>query len=162
VSRRANLSRANFDAIQGCSVAGAVLTRYPASPAISGRYHRARLASGIAMISRSRDSRFGCSVPSVHSQELLYESLLNWQPRRAVPPGSRVCSSRNVLPDPEIAAERPGSPHAKSRRRPADTSSSQRGRASIRLRQSTARSNLPSPNFSAGRPRRWKACLNDW
>jgi transcription-repair coupling factor (superfamily II helicase) len=44
--------------------------------------------------------------PSVHSQELLYESLLNWQPDALFLPEAELAAVENVLPDPEIAAER--------------------------------------------------------
>ena len=44
--------------------------------------------------------------PSVHSQELLYESLLNWQPDALFLPEAEFAAAENVLPDPEIAAER--------------------------------------------------------
>ena len=44
--------------------------------------------------------------PSVHSQELLYESLLNWQPEALFLPEAEFAAAENVLPDPEIAAER--------------------------------------------------------
>jgi len=44
--------------------------------------------------------------PSVHSQELLYESLLNWQPDALFLPEAELVAVENVLPDPEIAAER--------------------------------------------------------
>jgi transcription-repair coupling factor (superfamily II helicase) len=44
--------------------------------------------------------------PSVHSQELLYESLLNWQPDALFLPEAEFAAIKNILPDPEIAAER--------------------------------------------------------
>jgi transcription-repair coupling factor (superfamily II helicase) len=44
--------------------------------------------------------------PSVHSQELLYESLLNWQPNALFLPEAEFAAIENILPDPEIAAER--------------------------------------------------------
>ncbi|PYI60211.1 MAG: transcription-repair coupling factor [Verrucomicrobia bacterium] len=44
--------------------------------------------------------------PSVHSQELFYESLLNWQPEALFLPEAELAAVENVLPDPEIAAER--------------------------------------------------------
>ncbi len=44
--------------------------------------------------------------PSVHSQELFYESLLNWQPDALFLPEAELAAVENVLPDPEIAAER--------------------------------------------------------
>ena len=44
--------------------------------------------------------------PSVHSQELFYESLLNWQPNALFLPEAEFTAIENVLPDPEMAAER--------------------------------------------------------
>jgi transcription-repair coupling factor (superfamily II helicase) len=44
--------------------------------------------------------------PSVHSQELFYESLLNWLPDALFLPEAEFAAVENVLPDPEIAAER--------------------------------------------------------
>ena len=44
--------------------------------------------------------------PTVHSQELFYESLLNWQPDALFLPEVELGAAENVLPDPEIAAER--------------------------------------------------------
>ena len=43
---------------------------------------------------------------SVHSQELLYESLLNWRSDALFLPEAELVAVENVLPDPEIAAER--------------------------------------------------------
>jgi transcription-repair coupling factor (superfamily II helicase) len=44
--------------------------------------------------------------PNVRSQELLYESLLNWQPNALFLPDAEFAAVENILPDPEIAAER--------------------------------------------------------
>ena len=44
--------------------------------------------------------------PSVHSQETLYESLLNWHPDALFLPEAEFAAVENILPDPEIAAER--------------------------------------------------------
>jgi transcription-repair coupling factor (superfamily II helicase) len=44
--------------------------------------------------------------PGVHSQEVFYESLLNWQPDALFLPEAELTGIENVLPDPEIAAER--------------------------------------------------------
>src|SRR5205807_1757611 len=46
------------------------------------------------------------SCPSVRSQELLYETLLNWQPNALFLPEAEIAAVENILPDPEIAAER--------------------------------------------------------
>src|SRR6184192_900228 len=52
------------------------------------------------------DSTIWLLCPSVHSQELFYESLLNWQPDALFLPEAEIAAVENVLPDPEIAAER--------------------------------------------------------
>jgi transcription-repair coupling factor (superfamily II helicase) len=44
--------------------------------------------------------------PSVRSQELFYETLLNWQPNALFLPEAELAAVENILPDPEIAAER--------------------------------------------------------
>jgi transcription-repair coupling factor (superfamily II helicase) len=44
--------------------------------------------------------------PSVRSQELLYESLLNWHPEPLFLPEAELAAMENILPDPEIASER--------------------------------------------------------
>jgi transcription-repair coupling factor (superfamily II helicase) len=52
------------------------------------------------------DSTVWILCPSVHSQESLYESLLNWQPDALFLPEAEFAAAENILPDPEIAAER--------------------------------------------------------
>ena len=52
------------------------------------------------------DSTIWVFCPSVHSQELFHESLLNWQPDSLFLPEAELAAVENVLPDPEIAAER--------------------------------------------------------
>ncbi|HEY5992247.1 MAG TPA: transcription-repair coupling factor [Candidatus Udaeobacter sp.] len=52
------------------------------------------------------DSTMWVLCPSVHSQEIFYESLLNWQPDALFLPEAELAAVENVLPDPEIAAER--------------------------------------------------------
>jgi transcription-repair coupling factor (superfamily II helicase) len=44
--------------------------------------------------------------PTVRSQESLYESLLNWLPDALFLPETEFAAVENILPDPEIAAER--------------------------------------------------------
>jgi transcription-repair coupling factor (superfamily II helicase) len=52
------------------------------------------------------DSTIWVLCPSVHSQEIFYESLLNWQPDALFLQEAELAAVENVLPDPEIAAER--------------------------------------------------------
>ena len=52
------------------------------------------------------DSTIWVLCPSVHSQEVFYESLLNWQPDALFLPEAELTEIENVLPDPEITAER--------------------------------------------------------
>jgi transcription-repair coupling factor (superfamily II helicase) len=56
--------------------------------------------------SHSADAAIWILCSSVHSQELFYESLLNWQPDALFLPEAEFAAAENVLPDPEIAAER--------------------------------------------------------
>jgi transcription-repair coupling factor (superfamily II helicase) len=44
--------------------------------------------------------------PTVRSQELFYEGVLNWMPNAQFLPEAEFAAVENVLPDPEIAAER--------------------------------------------------------
>ncbi|MFZ1220538.1 MAG: transcription-repair coupling factor [Chthoniobacterales bacterium] len=44
--------------------------------------------------------------PNVRSQELLFETLLNWLPDALFLPEAEFAAVENILPDPEIAAER--------------------------------------------------------
>ena len=55
---------------------------------------------------RAFDSTMWILCPGVHSQEAFYESLLNWQPGALFLPEAELAGIENVLPDPEIAAER--------------------------------------------------------
>jgi transcription-repair coupling factor (superfamily II helicase) len=55
---------------------------------------------------QAADSTIWVLCPSVHSQELFYESLLNWHPDAVFLPEAEFAPAENVLPDPEIAAER--------------------------------------------------------
>jgi transcription-repair coupling factor (superfamily II helicase) len=52
------------------------------------------------------DSTIWILCPSVHSQELIYESLLNWHSDALFLPEAEFAAAENVLPDPEIVAER--------------------------------------------------------
>src|SRR5260370_14271858 len=60
----------------------------------------------LATIVSKIDKTIWVVCPSVHSQELLYESLLNWQPDALFLPEAEFAAIENILPDPEIAAER--------------------------------------------------------
>src|SRR5439155_1006932 len=72
------------------------------------------LTAVIAYASRGRlnhaqeaaDSVIWVLCPSVHAEEVFYESLLNWQPEALFLPEAELAGIENVLPDPEIAAER--------------------------------------------------------
>jgi transcription-repair coupling factor (superfamily II helicase) len=55
---------------------------------------------------QTADSTIWILCPSVHSQEVFYESLLNWQPDALFLPEAELTGIENVLPDPEITAER--------------------------------------------------------
>jgi transcription-repair coupling factor (superfamily II helicase) len=77
----------------------------PAQPflgaAIAHAYYARRIAKR-----QAADSTIWVLCPSVHSQEMFYESLLNWQPDALFLPEAELSGIENVLPDPEIAAER--------------------------------------------------------
>ncbi|MFL6551812.1 MAG: hypothetical protein ACJ8LV_00415, partial [Chthoniobacterales bacterium] len=68
---------------------------------IAHAYHGLRVHKRQAV-----DSTIWVLCPSVHSQEVFYESLLNWQPDALFLPEAELTGIENVLPDPEITAER--------------------------------------------------------
>ena len=55
---------------------------------------------------QTADSTIWILCPSVHSQELFYESLLNWRSDALFLPEAEFAAAENVLPDPQIVAER--------------------------------------------------------
>jgi transcription-repair coupling factor (superfamily II helicase) len=77
----------------------------PAQPflaaVLANAYHGRRLDQR-----QPADSTIWVLCPSVHSQEVFYESLLNWQPDALFLPEAELTGIENVLPDPEITAER--------------------------------------------------------
>ena len=77
----------------------------PAQPflaaVLANAYHGRRLDKR-----QAADSTIWVLCPSVHSQEVFYESLLNWQPDALFLPEAELSGIENVLPDPEITAER--------------------------------------------------------
>jgi transcription-repair coupling factor (superfamily II helicase) len=60
----------------------------------------------VAALARKIDKTFWVLCPSVRTQELLYESLVNWLPDARFLPEAEFAAVENILPDPEIAAER--------------------------------------------------------
>ena len=60
----------------------------------------------VAVIAGAVNKTIWIICPSVHAQETLYESLLNWQPDALFLPEAEFAAVENILPDPEIAAER--------------------------------------------------------
>jgi len=53
-----------------------------------------------------RDSAVWVICPTVRKQELFFESVSNWNSRAAFFPEAEFAAVENILPDPEIAAER--------------------------------------------------------
>ena len=60
----------------------------------------------VAAIAGEIRRTFWVLCPNVRSQELLYESLLNWLPNALFLPEAEFAAVENILPDQEIAAER--------------------------------------------------------
>ena len=60
----------------------------------------------VAAITGEIHKTFWVLCPSVRSQELLYESLLNWRPDALFLPEAEFGAVENILPDQDIAAER--------------------------------------------------------
>jgi transcription-repair coupling factor (superfamily II helicase) len=55
---------------------------------------------------RRRDSTIWVICPTVRKQELFFESVSNWNSNAAFLPEAEFAAVENILPDPEIAAER--------------------------------------------------------
>jgi transcription-repair coupling factor (superfamily II helicase) len=60
----------------------------------------------VAAITGEIHKTFWVLCPNVRSQELLYESLLNWRPDALFLPEAEFGAVENILPDQDIAAER--------------------------------------------------------
>ena len=60
----------------------------------------------VAALAREIGKTLWIVCPTVRAQELLYETLLNWTPRALFLPEVEFAAVENILPDPEIAAER--------------------------------------------------------
>ena len=59
-----------------------------------------------AVIARHAQKTIWMLCPSVRAQDSLYETILNWLPNAQFLPEAEFAAVENVLPDPEIAAER--------------------------------------------------------
>ena len=60
----------------------------------------------VATLARELRKTLWVVCPTVRSQELLFESLLNWTPDALFLPEAEFAAVENILPDPEISAER--------------------------------------------------------
>jgi transcription-repair coupling factor (superfamily II helicase) len=60
----------------------------------------------VATLARGLKQTLWVICPTVRSQELLYEALLNWSPKALFLPEAEFAAVENILPDPEISAER--------------------------------------------------------
>ena len=60
----------------------------------------------VATIARNIDKTIWVLCSSVRAQDSLYETLLNWLPSAQFLPETEFAAIENVLPDPEIVAER--------------------------------------------------------
>ena len=60
----------------------------------------------VASLARKIDNTIWVLCPTVHAQELFYDELLNWAPGALFLPEAELAHIENVLPDPELAAER--------------------------------------------------------
>jgi transcription-repair coupling factor (superfamily II helicase) len=76
----------------------------PAQPFLAGIV--AYACHGPKIDKTAVDSSIWVLCPGVHSQEVFYESLLNWRPNALFLPEAELTGIENVLPDPEITAER--------------------------------------------------------
>src|ERR1700682_3231884 len=60
----------------------------------------------VATVARHIEKTIWVLCPSVRAQELCYETLVNWLPSARFLPEAEFAAVKNILPDPEIAAER--------------------------------------------------------
>jgi transcription-repair coupling factor (superfamily II helicase) len=60
----------------------------------------------VAAIAQELGRMLWVICPRVHAQEIIYETLLNWYPNALFLPEAELAAVENILPDPEIAAER--------------------------------------------------------
>ncbi|MDB6148515.1 MAG: Transcription-repair-coupling factor, partial [Spartobacteria bacterium] len=60
----------------------------------------------VAAVTREIDKTSWVLCPSVRAAELFYETLVNWLPSALFLPEAEFAAVENILPDPEIAAER--------------------------------------------------------
>src|SRR5207237_5229184 len=60
----------------------------------------------VAVLARQVQKTIWVICPNVRTQELFYETLLNWVPTAQFLPVAEFAAVENILPDPEIAAER--------------------------------------------------------
>ncbi|MEP6603950.1 MAG: transcription-repair coupling factor [Spartobacteria bacterium] len=60
----------------------------------------------VATLARKIDKTLWVLCPNIRTQERLYDSLLNWLPNAELLPEVEFAAVENILPDPEIAAER--------------------------------------------------------
>ena len=105
----------------------------------------------VATIARKIDKTLWVLCPSARSQELFYEGLVNWLPDAQFLPEAEFAAVENILPDPEIAAERlallslierePGPHVIVATRASLDQAAPQTRRASIRIASTRAGKN---------------------
>jgi transcription-repair coupling factor (superfamily II helicase) len=60
----------------------------------------------VAALAHKIDNTIWVACPNVRAQELLHESLINWKPDALFLPEAEFAAVENIIPDPEIAAER--------------------------------------------------------
>ena len=60
----------------------------------------------VATIARQIEKPIWVLCPNVRSQELFFETLINWLPNAQFLPEAEFAAVENVLPDPELTAER--------------------------------------------------------
>jgi transcription-repair coupling factor (superfamily II helicase) len=59
-----------------------------------------------ALIARAFSRTFWVVCPTVRVQELFFEGIVNWLPKASFLPEAEFAAVENILPEPEIAAER--------------------------------------------------------
>jgi transcription-repair coupling factor (superfamily II helicase) len=72
---------------------------------IARKWHRLPADDSLAH-RQAADATLWVLCPTVRAQDSLYETLLNWFPDAQFLPEAELAAVENILPDPEIAAER--------------------------------------------------------
>ncbi len=97
-----------FSAVPGVPVIAEKIDALRGKTSAASFSHVVRAAQPflVAVLARELDRTLWIVCPNVQMQEAHYESLLNWEPNALFLPEAEFAAVENILPDPEISAER--------------------------------------------------------